>query len=801
MNKNYTMVKHYFKVTFRHIRKHLLISILNIAGLAIGIACFVLIMLYVNYELNYDKFNEHYDDIYRIGVEAQFGNTAIHQTWTPAPLPAAMYDEFPEIRAITRIADRSQTVKIGDRFFNEPRAAMVDSSFTEIFTLEFVEGSPGKHLNQPAQVLLDESTASKYFGDEPATGKTFLVMDTIPLTVTGVYRDFPAQAHFHFNLLISLVSAEGFYNGDQWFANNFETYMRLEPGFPQEDLEAKFPDFINKYLFNGEYYDYADEENYWTYYLQHIREIHLGSDLNGEFEPNGNIAYVRIFSVVAFLVLVVACINFMNLTTASSSIRAREVGVRKANGASPGILREQFFAEAVIISILAMILAMGLVESLMDLFKNFTGKEISLHYLDNFLVIPGLLLLAIAVGLLSGTYPALYMSQFSPVESLGYEGVKQGRSWFRNILVLFQFSVAIFLIAATFLVQKQVSLIMNESLGFNKEQVIVVPDIYYVDQPGTWMDELRTLPEIVEVALSSHVPGDKITNWGFGAEGMEPNFSLNATITSEKYPEVMGLEMVEGRYFSNEFGSDTTSIVLNETAVRDLGLTDPLGMTFYLWGDRDLPHEVIGVVKDHHWESKHMEVRPMALMLLGCAGWSRPQYLSVRYEGKDFSKVIRVLEDQWEALVPQIPFRYEFLDEHYEAIYNNEKQTRSLLYIFAAIAIFISCLGLFGLASFMADRRTKEIGIRKTNGATTSNILRLLSLDFTKWVLLANIIAWPLTWLAMNKWLEGFAYRVDIPLWIFLAAGIIAFMIAILTVSYHALRASRQNPSMSLRYE
>ena len=259
--------------------------------------------------------------------------------------------------------------------------------------------------------------------------------------------------------------------------------------------------------------------------------------------------------------------------------------------------------------------------------------------------------------------------------------------------------------------------------------------------------------------------------------------------------------MVEGRYFSKDFGSDTTSLILNETAVRDLGLSNPVGMTFYLWNDRELAHTVIGVIKDYHWESKHAQVRPMGLMRLGCRGWSTPRYMSVRYIGEDFSKVLKVLEKQWEELVPQIPFRYEFQDEHYEAMYNNEKQTRSLLYIFAGIAIFISCLGLFGLASFMAERRTKEIGIRKTNGATTSSILALLSVDFTRWVLLANIIAWPLIWLAMKRWLEDFAYRVDIPLWIFPVAGIIAFLIAVATVSYHALKASRQNPSMSLRYE
>lgn len=772
--KSGTMVEHYFKVTFRHIRKHLLISILNISGLAIGIACFVLIMLYVNHELNYDRHNEHFDDIYRIAVDAKIGNTVIRQTWTPAPMPAAMYDEYPEVRAITRIADRSMKVTIGDLVYNEERAAAVDSTFSEIFTLDYLEGSPGKVLNEPGQVLLDRTTARKYFGDETAYGQVIMIRDSVPLTVMGVFEDFPPQSHFHFNILVSLLSmGEDYYNGQQWFANNFETYMRLEPGFPETQLEAKLPAFVDKYLFEGTYEERSDDENYWKLYLQHIREIHLGSDLNGEFEPNGNLAYIRIFSIVAFLLLVVACINFMNLTTASSSVRAREVGVRKTNGASRKKLQQQFYTEAIIISILAMILAMGLVESIMGPYSNFTGREIQVHYLDNFLVIPGLLALSVLVGLLSGIYPALYMSKFSAVDSLGYKGVQQSRSWFRNILVLFQFSVAIFLIAATLLVQKQLHLIMEDSLGFNKEQVVLVKNASYVENLDTYKDELRTLPEVIQVSASTDVPGDKITNWGFGAEGVERSFSLNANLTDETYAE---------------------------TAVHLLEMEDPIGKITYLWNERSLPYEVIGVVKDYHWESKHMEIRPHALMLLD-ARYGSPDYLSVRIAGSDYQKIIKTLQEGWEEYVPAIPFEYEILDKHYEGIYQNESQTRSLLYIFAVIAIFISCLGLFGLASFMAERRTKEIGIRKTNGATTANILRLLSLDFTKWVLLANIFAWPATWFAMKKWLESFAYRVEIPLWIFVAGGVAAFAIAMATVSFHALRASRQNPGMSLRYE
>jgi putative ABC transport system permease protein len=794
------MVKHYFKLTFRHIRKHLLISILNIGGLAVGIASFVLIMLYVNHELNYDRYNEHFDDIYRVAVDAKIGNTVIRQTWTPARMPAAMYDEYPEIRAITRIADRTQTVIIGNLVYNEEGGAAVDSSFTEIFTLNYLEGSPGKVLNEPGQVLLDQSTARKYFGEEAAYGQVILIQDTVPLTVMGVYEDFPSQSHFHFNMLTSLVTFDGLYNNQGWFANNFETYMLLEPGYPDEQLEAKLPAFVDKYLFQGTYEENSDDENYWELYLQHIREIHLGSDLNGEFEPNGNLSYIRIFSMVAFLLLVVACINFMNLTTASSSIRAREVGVRKTNGASRKTLRHQFYSEAIIISILALILAMGLVESIMGPYRNFTGREIEVHYLDNFLVIPGLLALAIIVGLLSGSYPALYMSNFSAVDSLGFKGVRQSRSWFRNILVLFQFSVAIFLIAATFLVQKQMHLIMEDSLGFNKEQVVLVKNASYMENLEAYRDELQTQPEVIQASVSAWVPGDKITNWGFGAEGVEKSFSLNVNLTDETYIKTLGMEIINGRYFSKEFGADTGRIVLNETAVALLEMEDPIGRITYLWNDRTLPYEVIGVVKDYHWESKHMEVRPHALMLLA-ERFRSPYFLSVRIAGSDYQKVIKILQEGWETYVPAIPFEYEILDKHYEGIYQNEKQTRTLLYIFAVIAIFISCLGLFGLASFMAERRTKEIGIRKTNGATTSNVLRLLSLDFTKWVLLANIIAWPMTWFAMKKWLETFAYRIDIPYWVFLLSGLLAFCIALCTVSFHAIRASRQNPSMSLRYE
>ena len=798
--KTSIMIKRFLHITFRHFRKNLLISLLNIAGLAIGIACFIMIILYLNHELSYDKHNEYYDDIYRVAVDARIGNTLISCTWTPAPMPAAMYDEFPEVMAVTRISDRAQTVKIGDKLYNEKLAAAVDSSFTDIFSLNFIEGSPGKNLNEPGQILLDRSTAIKYFGNEPAYGKVIKIQDNIPLTVTGVYEDFPSQAHFHFNMLISLLTFNGFYNNPQWFANDFKTYLRLKPGFPEDQLEAKFPAFVNKYMFQGTYEESSDDENYWNLYLQRLREIHLGSDIDGEFESNGNLSYIRIFTIVAFILLIVACINYMNLITARSSIRVREIGIRLTNGAGKNKLRQMFLGEAAFTSILATMLAIGLVELIMGPFNVFTGKEVDIHYFDNFLVIPGLLVLTIIVGFLSGIYPAFYMTNLSVINALGYKGKKQSRSWFRNILVIIQFSVAIILIAVTILVQKQMRHVTESALGFNKKQVILVKNIDYLENPETYKNELRKRPEILQVSASVWVPGDKITNWSFGIEGEEQGFSLNTNMTDDSYAEAMGLEIVHGRYFSKDFNTDADKIILNETAVKLLGLEDPIGKVIYLWENRSLPYKVIGVVKDYHWESKHMKVRPHALMLLADR-FKGPQYLSVRFAGTDYRKVLETLKKDWEEYVPSIPFDFETLDKHYDGMYQNEQQTRSLLTIFSVIAIVISCLGLFGLAAFITERRTREVGVRKTNGATNGFILRLIVFDFIKWVLLANLLAWPLTWYAMRRWLENFAYRVDIPVWIFGFAAGITIIIAIATVSYHALRASSMSPVVSLKYE
>jgi putative ABC transport system permease protein len=367
---------------------------------------------------------------------------------------------------------------------------------------------------------------------------------------------------------------------------------------------------------------------------------------------------------------------------------------------------------------------------------------------------------------------------------------------------MLQFSVAIFLISTTILVQKQMRLVLEENLGFDKEQTILVNNAFYLEENLIpYMDGLRNLPGGIQTASSFKVPADKLNNWGFGATGVDGSFTLNVNLVDESYMETLGMEMAEGRFFSKDFGAETDKIILNETAAKLLEFEEPIGQNVFWWGDEENPIEVIGVIKDYHWESKQQIIRPHALMHLKSIEWVLPTYISVKSGGADLGKMIKILEEGWETHVANIPFEYEFLDSHYEAIYSNEKQTRTLLGIFAAIAIFISCLGLFGLASFMADRRRKEIGIRKINGASMGSILSLLSFDFTKWVLLANIIAWPLTWFAVRKWIEGFAYRVDIQFWIFIEGGLLAFFVALATVIFHTIRASRQNPAISLRYE
>ncbi len=792
------------KILIRNISRQKGFYLLNILGLSVGIACSILIFLYVRYELNYDRYSRHHDRIFRIAVDAVVGNTVIYQTGTPAPLPRALYAEFPEIEMVTRVIDRSEVkTRFGDRVFNEDRVFLVDSTFLKMFTLPVTRGNPETALSEPFSVVITESMAGKYFGGEDPLNKV-MTLDDENYKVTAVVQDVPEQSHFHFDFLLSLTSFQGLYDQESWWWNNFACYLQLHRGTDHWALEAKFPDFIVKYFFEGmDYEELIAGGNKWEYYLQPVTSIHLDSDIAGEFEPNGNRKYIRIFMVVAIFILAMACINFMNLNTAKSARRAKETGIRKVSGATRGELVIQYLAESVVIAVFSTLLGLVLVETLLLFFQDFTGKNIHVPYLEEPWTIPAILSLAVITGLLSGSYPAFVLSSFQPVKVLkgGFARNSKGVT-LRNLLVVVQFSISVFLIIGTIVIFRQLQMIRNKNLGFNKEHIIVIKNAYELgDRSAAFKSELRNNPGILAVAGSHKMPGMRFNNIGFGAEGMEDGFTLNLLCCEPEYIDVMRFEMVHGRFFSKEYKTDTGAIVINEAALKLIGWKDPIGKKLGNFMDGRNEFSLVGVVGNFHYESMHEKVRPQAFMFLGGVIPWEESFISVRIKPGTEKEVLRFLDRKWEEFSSDLPFTFSFFDKDYDALYNNEKQTGSLMVVFSLLAIFIACLGLLGLASYMAAQRTREIGVRKALGAASRQVVWSFSMEFTRWVLLANLLAWPVAWLVMSRWLSNFEYRITIPWWSFLVAALLALVIAWLTVGMQSLRASRIDPVEALRYE
>jgi putative ABC transport system permease protein len=803
------MFKNYLKLTSRNLLKYKVFSLINITGLAIGIACSILIILFVTFELSYDKFHQKADRIYRLAVRALIGDTKINQTFSSSITFKTLLQDFPEIQQGVKFLNiRNVIVNLDEKVFNESDVLAVDANFFDVFSFPLVKGSPKTVLSQPNCVVITEEIASKYFGDNNAVGKILKIeFPGIPGTrdfeITGISENVPGNSHFRYNLLISLASFPDFINNPGWTANNFISYFVLKEGSSRKELEAKLPEFTRKYMGGDRFDQWVARGNYWEYFLQPLTEIHLHSDLSGEFEPNGNAAYVYIFLVVAVFILLVACINFMNLTTAKSAVRAKEVGLRKVVGSSRSNLVKQFLGESIIISFIALALAIVIVECLLPAYSNFVGRQLQIHYFDNFIVIPLLMGLALLVGLLSGSYPAFFISAFKPVSVLKgklKEGAKS--SWLRNTLVIFQYSISIILIIGTIVVYKQLIFIQNERLGFDKEHVIVIKNPQALSgNINPFKEKLLQYPGVQNVSISHRVPGQGLNNIGFGAEEVKEGFSLNLCCCDPEFKDVMKLEMAQGRFFSRDHPTDSSAIIINEAALKVFGWDQPINKKINDWSEPRNIFHVIGVVKDFHYESMHQKVRPMGLLFLnGTYKWS-PDYISVRVNPGNIGQTIELIENTWDAFSPKLPLEYSFLDEDYDRLYKNEQQTQQLFIIFSFLSIFIACLGLLGLASFMAEQRTKEIGIRKALGATVNHIAIMLSKDFTKWVLLANLVAWPVAYIAMHKWLQDFAYRIEISGWMFVFAGVLAFIIALLTVSFQVVRAARKNPVDSLQYE
>jgi len=803
------MLKNYLKIALRTIIKHKGISFINIVGLAIGISCSVLILLFVTNELSYDKFHKKADRIYRLAVRASIGDTKIHQTYSSSQTFRMLLEDFPEIETGVKFLNLGSTPVMPDeKTFYESKFFAVDSTFYDVFSIPLIHGNPETVLKDPNTMVLSKNTSLKYFGDINVVGKVIKVDFSsyggiVAFKITGVSENVPDNSHFHYDILVSSASFPTFINNTGWSANNFITYLLLQEGTSQKWFDEKLKEFTRKHM-GGERFDkWVAQGNYWEYFLQPITEIHLNSDLNGEFEANGNKTYVYIFFVISIVILLIACINFMNLSTAKSSLRAKEVGLRKVVGSSRNKLIHQFLSEAVLLSFISLTLGIIIVECLLPVYRNLIGRQLDIHYFDNFIVIPSLLALGLIVGIISGSYPAFFLSSFKPISVLrGNTGSSRGSSLLRNILVIFQFAISIFLITGTLIIYQQLKLFQNIKLGFNKEQILVVRNPGALGNNVTPFKEvLCNYRNVIDVSGSNTLPGRSFSNIGFGAEGVEKSFTLNLCVCDYDFLNTLKLEMAQGRFFSREFSTDSHAAILNEKAVKLLGWENPIGKKINNWSRNRGNFTVVGVIKDYHYESLHQEIRPQALFLSGGYYQNIESFISVRLNTENISETVKYVGSTWNDFAPEKPFEYSFLDEDYDNLYINEKQTRKLFTIFSFFAIFIACLGLFGLASFSADQRTKEIGIRKVLGASVPRIVNILNKNFIKWVLVANLIAWPAAWFMMNSWLQNFAYRIKLSWWMFILAAVLALLIALITVSFQTVKAALKNPIDSLRYE
>jgi putative ABC transport system permease protein len=798
------MFKNYLKIAMRILKRYKAYSFINIAGLAIGLACCLLILLYVQYERSYDRYQENADHIYRVVEELDFFGNKSHMAITPAPFAPAMKNEFPEVKDSVRFmkgnfSEGKVLVTHGTDNYYEDKWYFADHSVFKIFTFPLVKGDPKTALLEPFTVVLSEEKARKYFGDEDPVGKILTLNDQYSqsdFTVKGVLEEIPKNSHFRFDFLASFSTIDKRFPEwvQNWFNHMYYTYLLLDENSEPEALEAKFPELIAKHAGN-------QAKAVLKPHLQPLTSIHLYSRLESEIEVNSDAAYVYIFAAVALFILMIACINFMNLATARSAYRTREVGMRKVVGARRSQLIRQFLGESILFSFIALPLAVVMMELLLPTFRAFTDRDLGFNYLNNWPVLFFLIGITLVVGCVSGIYPALFLSAFKPIKVLkgklssGSKGLSLRRG-----LIVFQFAVSIILIIATGIIFSQVRFIRTTKLGFNKDQVLVlnIKDKELRTKYEAIKAELSKNPSILNVTASSGIPGRVSHNWYFSTEGLQEKKerpSMWVLMVDHDFIQTLGMEIVEGRDFYRNFTTDEKdAIILNESAVKKYGWGSPLGRNIKT---ENKDAYVIGVVKDFHFKSFYQQIEPVMIYI--SPGYF--EFISVRVAADKIPETIAFLKTEWKELAPNRPLDYFFLDDDFDKIYRQEERAGKIFGYFSVLAIFVACLGLFGLAAFTAEQRTKEIGIRKVLGATTSNIVTLLNKEFIKWVLVANLIAWPVAYYAMNRWLQSFAYRTSIGLGIFVFSAAIAVLIAVLTLSSQAIKAAIANPANALRYE
>jgi putative ABC transport system permease protein len=791
------MFKNCLKIALRIQKKSKVYSFINIAGLSIGMACCILILLYVRDELGYDKFHNNSDRIARIFSKEFDNGEWKNDAGTPDLLGPALAKELPEIAGFVRFFHPSWVDKwpvfINGRCFYEENLFFADSSIFEVFTFPLVRGDPVTALKELNSIVLSERTARKYFGQEDPMGKVLTIDNRVEAKVTGIARNVLQNSHFQFDLLVSFESNPEKWALNNWRTHNFYTYVLFQKKSDPTEFENKLAAFVQKH--------FGDVKNQ-KLAVQPLTDIHLHSR-SFQYEMadnNGDAVYVYVLSAAAVFILLIACINFMNLTTARSSGRAKEVGLRKVIGADRPNLIKQFLGESLVFSFLALLLALALVEFLLPLVNHLTGKNISLIQSHPILIGLFFVGLAVLVGILAGSYPAFFLSAFRSTQVMKGSFAAGSRGiLFRRILVVAQFSISIILVVGTLIVSKQLHYCQNKNLGFVKENVVVLPvqDMQARANFQSLKSALLLNPEVINLTGSEAVPGR-----GVGIRGMLPEGNSwnprNSLFVGYDFFETFGIEIKEGRSFSLDFPSDRDdAYIVNEAAVKDFGWNSPLGKKLIWRGDRNGKGYVIGVIKDFHYKSLHQAIEPLVIQLdpNSCS------YVSIRIKTTDVLETMNSIQKTWQAVNPNRPFEYYFLGQNYDRLYRAEKRTGALFGYFTFLALFISGLGLFGLVSYAVEQRAKEIAVRKVLGASLPSIMSLLSQELVLWVLASNVIAWPVAYYAMNRWLQNFAYRTSIGLGTFILAAASTLIIAFLTVSFQAFRAALANPIHSLRHE
>jgi putative ABC transport system permease protein len=810
------MIKNYFKMAWRNLMKHKFISFINLFGLTMGLSCCLLITVYILHETSFDKYNKNANRIYRVTRSFNNKDGAVSlRLGTIAPAFGPLITNyFPDIQKMTRLLQNGKTpMRYGEKIFNEDRVFFADENLLDVFSVNVVKGNPQKALLDPYSIMLTEEAAKKYFGDEDPINKVIRMNNQLNLKVTGVYKSFPNNAHMHPEVMVSFNTLKdtAVYGEKQLrtsFSNNsFFTYLLLPENYPAKSIEARFPAFLDAKVRLGNRQATVSTSAMTKLGLQKLTDIHLRSHLDYEAEENGDITRVYIFSAIALIILLIACINYMNLSTARSTLRAKEIGIRKVAGATRSELIAQFLSESVLVSSMAMILAITAASLVLPSLNKLSGLHLSIQPLLHWQWIILFLLIPFVVGIVSGMYPALFMSAFQPAKTLkGLFRVGGKTISLRKALVVSQFGISIVLIITTAVVFQQLNYLQNAKMGYNKDHVLVLP--YYFNnnsQYEAFRNELMGTNGVRNLGRSSRVPTGRLLDSQNAAsesgDSLAPiNTELKYLATDHDFIPSYGIEMAAGRNFSRSFLTDTSGFVVNEATVRTLGwgtADKAIGKNFK-YGD--VKGKIIGVVKDFHFESLHQRIVPLVMVLLK-PDQNFYNQLSVKLNSDNMESSVRSLEKIWKSYLPEIPFEFNFMDDNFNKLYLSEQRQSKLFTIFACIAIFIACLGLLGLSSFAITQRVKEIGIRKVLGAGTGTIVVLLSKDFLKLVIIAALIAFPVAWLAMSKWLADFAYRISISWWIFIVAGVIAAAIALLTVSIQAIKAAMANPVKSLRTE